>query len=147
METPPENVCPVASGMEQLLNVWRQTVCNLLTISETLINNMIITGCPLDEQSASIAIVASSLAFLTIGVVLGALAVYLVLRVKARPQKSMSAASPPLPSPPVQYEDINLVGEDNNNIHLTTNKAYGPIVPKQKITTSLNAAYVEVAQL
>ena len=80
------------------------------------------TGCLLDKQSASVVIVASSLAFLTIGVVLGALAVYLVLRVKARPQKNMSAASPPLPSPLVQYEDINLVGEDNNNIHLTTNR-------------------------
>ena len=72
---------------------------------------------------------------------------YLVLRVKARPQKTMSAASPPLPSPPVQYEDIDLVGEHNNNIHLTDNKAYGPIVPKQRITTSLNAAYVDVVQL
>ena len=114
--------------------------------SQKLISNTIITGCPLDEtgclldeQSASIVIVASSLAFLTIGVVLGGLAVYLVLRVKARPQKTMSAASPPLPSPPVQYEDIDLVGED---IHLTDNKAYWPIVPKQRITTSLNAAYV-----
>ena len=89
-------------------------------------------------------VVACSLMFHGIGLLLGGMCIYLILRWKGRSSGSYPISSPPL-SPTALYEDVKDAGgvERSHNIQLTPNEAYGPI-KKDTIHTSRNAAYGQV---
>ena len=72
--------------------------------------------------------VASSVVFLTIGVLLGVVGVYLIQRVRGRFSGPSSPSPPPLP-PPVTYEVVGVAREvkSSQDIQLTSNEAYGHI--------------------
>ena len=82
-----------------------------------------------------------SLVFLTIGVLLGVVGLYLVQRVRGRLSGPTSSPPPPLP-PPVTYEEVGVV-KSSQDIQLTSNEAYGPI-NKDNVPTSHNTAYGQV---
>ena len=65
--------------------------------------------------------VVCSLTFLTIGVLLGAVGVYLTLRVRGRSSSNTSTA--------VMYEEVGVVTgvKGLQDIQLTANEAYGPL--------------------
>ena len=71
--------------------------------------------------------VVCSLTFLTIGVLLGAVGVYLTLRVRGRHSESHTSPSPPPPT--VTYEDVGVAPEvkRSQGIQLKSNEAYGPV--------------------
>ena len=99
---------------------------------------------PEKASCQTIAVVASivcSLVFLTIGVLLGVVGLYLIQRVRGR---ITSSSPPPLP-PPVTYEEVGVAREvkSSQDIQLTSNEAYGPI-HKDNIPTSRNTAYGQV---
>ena len=85
-----------------------------------------------------------SVVFLTIGVVLGVVGVYLIQRVRGRLSGPTSSSPPPLPLP-VTYEDVGVAKEVKSpqDIQLTSNEAYGP-VHKDNIPNSHNTAYGQV---
>ena len=85
-----------------------------------------------------------SLVFLTIGVLLGVVGVYLIQRMRGRLSGPTSSPPPPLP-PPVTYEVVGVAREvkSSQDIQLTSNEAYGPIL-KDNIPTSRNTAYGQV---
>ena len=82
-----------------------------------------------------------SLVFLTIGVLLGVVGVYLIQRVRGR----LSGPTSSSPPPPVTYEEVGVAREakSSQDIQLTSNEAYGPI-HKDNIPTSHNTAYGQV---
>ena len=84
--------------------------------------------------------VVCSLLFLIVGVLLGVVSVYLILRVRGRLSGPTSPS--PLP-PPVTYEEVDVTRERSHDIHLTSNESYVPIL-KDNIHTSHNTAYGQV---
>ena len=99
-----------------------------------------------EENEATVVIVGvvCSLVFLTIGVLLGVVGLYLVQRVRGRMSGPTSSPPPPLP-PPVTYEEVDVAREvkSSQDIQLTSNEAYGPI-NKDNVPTSHNTAYGQV---
>ena len=86
--------------------------------------------------------VVCSLIFLAIGVLLGAVGLYLVLRGRGK----MSGSAPSSSSPPaVTYEEVGVAREvkRSQDIQLTSNQAYGP-VQSRDIQTTQNTAYGQV---
>ena len=80
--------------------------------------------------------------FLAIGVLLGAVCLYLVLRGRGKLSGPAPSSTNPLP-PPLVYEEVG-VARDENTIKLTSNEAYGPIPKDKKIQVSPNEAYGRV---
>ena len=96
-----------------------------------------------DSQTATIIIgVVCSVVFLflTIGVLLGVVGVYL----RGRLSGPSSLSPPPLP-PPVTYEEVGVAREvkSSQDIQLTSNEAYGPTL-QDNIPISHNTAYGQV---
>ena len=85
-----------------------------------------------------------SLIFLSAGVLLGVVTLYLILRARGKLSGSTSHSPPSLP-PAVTYEDVGVSGEvkSTHNIQVKSNEAYGP-VHKDNIHTSPNTAYGQV---
>ena len=81
-----------------------------------------------------------SATFLTIGVLVGVVGLYLIQRVRGRSSGPTSSSPPPLP-PPVTYEEVGAAREvkSSEDIQLTPNEAYGPVL-KDNIPTSHNTA-------
>ena len=86
--------------------------------------------------------VVCSLLFLTVGVLLGAVGVYLILRGRGKLSGSASSSSTPQA---VTYEEVGVAREvkRSQDIQLTSNKAYGP-VQSRDIQTTQNTAYGQV---
>ena len=86
--------------------------------------------------------VVCSLVFLVIGVLLGAVSVYLLLRARGKLSLPLSSSPPPLP-PPATYEEVDVSGEvtSTQKIQLNTNEANAF---RETIPTSLNIAYGQV---
>ena len=83
--------------------------------------------------------VVCSLVFLSVGVLLGAVSIYLLLR--ARDKLSLPPSSSPPPVPPgATYEEVDVSGEVQK-IQLNTNEAYAF---REAISTSPNTAYGQV---
>ena len=70
---------------------------------------------------AAVSSVVCSITFLTIGVLLGAVGVYLTLRVRGRPSGQSPTA--------VMYEEVGVATrvKGSQDIQLTANEAYGPL--------------------
>ncbi|CAI8000453.1 hypothetical protein GBAR_LOCUS2940 [Geodia barretti] len=81
-----------------------------------------------------------SATFLTIGVLVGVVGLYLIQRVRGRSSGPTSSSPPPLP-PPVTYEEVGAAREVKSSeyIQLTPNEAYGPVL-NDNIPTSHNTA-------
>ena len=84
---------------------------------------------------ASIVVVCS----LSVGVLLGAVSVYLLLRARSKLSLPPSSSPPPVP-PAATYEEVNVSGEAQK-IQLNTNEAYAF---RETIPTSPNTAYGQV---
>ena len=83
--------------------------------------------------------VVCSLVFLSVGVLLGAVSVYLLLRARGKLSLSPSSSPPPVP-PPATYEEVDVSGEVQK-IQLNTNEAYAF---RETISTSSNTAHGQV---
>ena len=85
--------------------------------------------------------VVCSLLFLTIGVLLGAVGLYLILRGRGK----LSGSTPSSTPPAVTYEEVGVAREvkRSQDIQLTSNEAYGP-VQSRDIQTTQNTAYGQV---
>ena len=99
------------------------------------------------ENSQTATVVASivcSVVFLTIGVLLGVVGLYLIQRVRRRLSDPSSPSPPPLP-PPVTYEEVGVAREvkSSQDIQLTSNEAFGSTL-QDNIPTSHNTAYGQV---
>ena len=98
-----------------------------------------------DDSSGPTTVIVSvvcSLLFLIVGVLLGVVSVYLILRVRGRLSGPTSPSPSPLP-PPVTYEEVDVTRKRSHDIHLTSNESYVPI-HKDNIHTSHNTAYGQV---
>ena len=97
-----------------------------------------------NNEAIVIASVVCSVVFLTIGVLLGVVGLYLIQRVRGRLSGPSSPSPPPLP-PPVTYEEVCVAREvkSSQDIQLTSNEAYGPTL-QDNIPTSHNTAYGQV---
>ena len=86
--------------------------------------------------------VVCSLLFLVIGVLLGAVSVYLLLRARGKLSLPPSSSPPPVP-PAVTYEEVDVSEEVTSiqKVQLNTNEAYAF---RETIPTSLNTAYGQV---
>ena len=86
--------------------------------------------------------VVCSLLFLTVGVLLGAVGLYLILRGRGKLSGSTPSSSTP---PAVTYEEVGVAREvkRSQDIQLTSNEAYGP-VQSRDIQTTQNTAYGQV---
>ena len=86
--------------------------------------------------------VVCSLLFLAIGVLLGAVGLYLILRGRGKLSGSAFSSSAP---PAVTYEEVGVAREvkRSQDIQLTSNEAYGP-VQSRDIQTTQNTAYGQV---
>ena len=75
-------------------------------------------------STAVIASVVSSVAFLLVGALLGAVGLYLLQRVRGKLSDPTSPS--PLP-PPATYEEVGVAGEvkSSRDIQMTPNEAYG----------------------
>ena len=92
--------------------------------------------------------VVCSLLFLIVGVVLGVVSLYLIVRVRGKLSVD-SRPTFPFPSPlplPAIYEEVDVTGETSHDIQLTTNESSTSIrnLQKKKIQTLPNAAYGQV---
>ena len=96
------------------------------------------------NSTAVIVGVVGSLMFLSAGVLLGVVTLYLILRARGKLSGPTSLPPPPLP-PPVNYEEVGVSEEvkSTHNIQLQSNEAYGP-THKDNIHTSSNTAYGHV---
>ena len=97
-----------------------------------------------DNEATIVVGVVCSVVFLAVGVLLGVVGLYLILRVRGRLSGPSSPSVPPLP-PPVTYEEVGVAREvkSSHDIQLTFNEAYGPTLP-DNIPTSHNTAYGQV---
>ena len=97
-----------------------------------------------DNEATIVVGVVCNVIFLTIGVLLGVVGLYLIQRVRGRLSGPSSPSPPPLP-PPVTYEDVGVATEvkSSQDIQLTSNEAYGPTL-QDNISTSHNTAYGQV---
>ena len=86
--------------------------------------------------------VGCSLLFLSVGVLLGAVSVYLLLRTRSKLSLPPSTSSPPVP-PAATYEEVDVSGKftGTQKIQLNTNEAYAF---RETISTSPNTAYGQV---
>ena len=86
--------------------------------------------------------VVSSLLFLTVGVLLGAVGLYLILRGRGKLSGSAHSSSTP---PTGTYEEVGVVREvkRSQDIQLTSNEAYGPVQTRD-IQTIQNTAYGQI---
>ena len=107
-------------------------------------SSVLVSDCSCSGTTAVIVGVVCSLIFLSAGVLLGVVTLYLILRVRGKLSGSTSLSSPP-PPPAVTYEEVGMSGEvkSTHNIQLKSNEAYGPI-HKDNIHTSPNTAYGQV---
>ena len=105
---------------------------------------MLVSDSTCSDSTAVIVGVVCSLIFLSAGVLLGVVTLYLIQRARGKLSGPTSLSPPPLP-PAVTYEDVDMSGEVNttHNIQLKSNEAYGP-THKDKIHTSPNTAYGQV---
>ena len=96
------------------------------------------------ESAAIITGVVCSIVFLCVGVLLGAVSVYLILRARGKLSGPTSPSPPPLP-PAATYEEVGMSGEvtSTHKIQLSSNEAYAPL-RKDNIHTSHNTAYGQV---
>ena len=92
---------------------------------------------PGTSEPTVIVVVVCSLVFLSVGVLLGAVSVYLLLRARGK------LSLPPPPVPPAAYEEVDVSGEvtSTQKIQLNTNEAYAF---RETIPTSPNTAYGQV---
>ena len=102
--------------------------------------------CNKDEENCGLTSVivgvVCSLLFITVGVLMGAVGVYLILRGRDK----MSGSTPSSSTPPaVTYEEVGVAREvkRSQDIQLTSNEAYGP-VQSRDIQTTQNTAYGQV---
>ena len=95
------------------------------------------------NEPAVVGSIVCSVVFLTIGVLLGVVGVYVIQRVRGRSSGPTSSSLPPLP-PPVTYEEVGVAREvkSSQDIQLTSNEAYWQ--KKENIPTSRNTAYGHV---
>ena len=86
--------------------------------------------------------VVCSLVFLSVGVLLGAVSVYLLLRARGKLSLPPSSSPPPVP-PAATYEEVDVSGEvtSTQKIQLNANEAYAF---RETIPTSPNTAYGQV---
>ena len=86
--------------------------------------------------------VVCSLLFLAIGVLLGAVGLYLILRGRGKLSGSTPSSSA---SQAVTYEEVGVAREvkRSQDIQLTSNEAYGP-VQRRDIQITQNTAYGQV---
>ena len=105
------------------------------------------TGCESENESdfsgfttVIVVGVVCSLTFLTIGVLLGAVGVYLTLRVRGRLSATSHTSPSPTPST-IVYEQVPEV-MSSQSIQLKSNDAYCPV--QSQIQTTENAAYGQV---
>ena len=86
--------------------------------------------------------VGCSLVFLSVGVLLGAVSVYLLLRARGKLSLPLSSSPPPVP-PAATYEEVDVSGEvtSTQKIQLNTNEPYAF---RETIPTSPNTAYGQV---
>ena len=98
-----------------------------------------------EDNSGSTSVIVGvvcSLLFLTVGVLLGAVGLYLILRGRGK----LSGPTPSSSAPPaVTYEEVGVAREvkRSQDIQLTSNEAYGP-VQSRDIQTTQNTAYGQV---
>ena len=98
-----------------------------------------------EKNEATIVVgVVCSVVFLTIGVLLGVVGLYLIQRVRGRLSGPSSPSPSPLP-PPATYEEVGVAREvkSSQDIQLTSYEAYGPTL-QDNIPTSHNTAYGQV---
>ena len=98
-----------------------------------------------DNSSGSTTLIVVGVVFsLTIGVLLGAVGVYLTLRVRGRLSDSHTSPSPTPPT--VTYEEMGVSPEvkRSQGIQLKSNEAYGPVQTGSQICTTENTAYGQV---
>ena len=95
----------------------------------------------IDFRSVVVGVVCS-LVFLSVGVLLGAVSVYLLLRARDKLSLPPSSSPPPVP-PAATYEEVDVSGEvtSTQKIQLNTNEAYAF---RETIPTSPNTAYGQV---
>ena len=90
--------------------------------------------------------ITCSLVFLSTGLLLGVVSIYLIQRARGRLSGPTTGPSP-LPLPPAAtYEEVGVAGEvkGSHEIQLTSNEAYGHL-NKNNIPISPNTAYGQVA--
>ena len=137
-ETLPENVNLLASGMDQQLSALSHMVGPIIMYIAT----HFFFNCVADSSETSCGTTATvivgavcSLVFLSVGVLLGVVSVYLILRVRGR-----------LSGPPAAtYDEVGVAGgvSRSHDIQLTSNEAYDSL-NKNNIPTSHNTAYGRV---
>ena len=148
-ETLPENVSLLDSGMDPLLSASNQMVGPIAT--SLVLKYTVFPGIAGNSHSTSgttatvIVGITCSLVFLSIGVLLGIVSLYLIQRARGRLSGPTTGPSP-LPLPPAAtYEEVGVAGEvkRSHDIQLTSNEAYGHL-NKNNIPTSPNTAYGQV---
>ena len=82
-------------------------------------------ACSDSTSTAVIVGVVCSLMFLSAGVLLGVVTVYLILRARGKLSGPTSLSPPPLP-PSVNYEEVD-APLHKDNIHTSPNTAYGQV--------------------
>ena len=139
--------------MEPLLNVYRKTemVHSYTTQSVDVCERDVFPSLECDVEcdkvednsgpTSVIVGVVCSLLFLTIGALLGAVGLYLILRGRGK----LSGPAPSSTPQAVTYEEVGVAREAKRSqaIQLTSNEAYGP-VQSRDIQTTQNTAYGQV---
>ena len=144
-ETLPENVSLLDSGMDPLLSASNQMVgpIAILLVLKYTVNCVAGNSHTTSGTTATVIVgITCSLVFLSTGLLLGVVSIYLIQRAQGRLSDPTTGPSP-LPLPPAAtYEEVGVAGEvkRSHDIQLTSNEAYGHL----NIPTSPNTAYGQV---